>query len=113
MLQDAQNAPASSEQSRLREKARLVRVWYNLDRRFVKQLCKALWDTLSFTAVVIWIDGISLGRKKIACQSYPQVGVVNISPVKATAVCMIACLCFKLANTISQSSVSNFKVASG
>lgn len=34
MLQDAQNAPAASEQSRLREKARLVRVWYNIDRKY-------------------------------------------------------------------------------
>jgi len=28
------NNPVASEQSRLREKARLVRVWYNIDRRF-------------------------------------------------------------------------------
>jgi len=34
MLQETQTAPAASEQSRLREKARLVRVWYNIDRRY-------------------------------------------------------------------------------
>lgn len=34
MFQNTQNAAAATEQSRLREKARLVRVWYNIDRRF-------------------------------------------------------------------------------
>jgi len=33
VFQDALSTPAASEQSRLREKARLVRWWYNLDRR--------------------------------------------------------------------------------
>ena len=40
--QDTQNATADSSQARLREKARLVRVWYNIDRRFSRWLSSSV-----------------------------------------------------------------------
>jgi len=42
VYQDAQNVPAASEQARLREKARLVRVWYSIDRRFSYLFCSSV-----------------------------------------------------------------------
>ena len=34
VYQTGQNVPAASEQARLREKSRLVQVWYSIDRKY-------------------------------------------------------------------------------